>query len=264
METATTTTASDPALLLARRACYRFVALALADPQVGVWQELADPEAQALLVQAAEILRDEEAAVARPLALGERPLADLDPTHALARLPRSADEWNKLYETNFGLLGGSKCPPYETEYVPSKFDFQRSNMLADVAGFYHAFGLQTSTTHPDRPDHVALQCEFVAQLLQLEWRARQSAGKEAGSQAEICHQALRRFLREHIAWWFPAFSSLLARQDPGGFYEAIAHFLAALVAAERAMTGINASDQSAEPSQIENPDECSGCELAIH
>ena len=176
MKTATTNTASDPAVLLARRACYRFVALSLADPMTGVWNELADPTTRALLTQATEILRDEDAAVARPLALGERPLADLDPATMLARLPRSASEFNELYEANFGLLGGSKCPPYETEYVPSKYTFQRSNMLADVAGFYNAFGLQTSTSNPDRPDHVALECEFLAQLLGLQWQASQEPG----------------------------------------------------------------------------------------
>src|SRR5262245_28533608 len=116
-------TLNDPALLLARRACYRLVALALADPRTGTWDELADEATQDLVAQAAEILRDEDAAVARPLAQGERPLADLDVAPLFARLPKSASELNDLYEANFGLLGGSKCPPYETEYVPSKFTF---------------------------------------------------------------------------------------------------------------------------------------------
>lgn len=256
-------TAYDPAVLLARRACYRFVALALADPRTGVWNELADPVTRDLVTQAAEILREEDAAVARPLALGERPLADLDPATMLARLPQSAGEFNELYEANFGLLGGSKCPPYETEYVPSKYTFQRSNMLADISGFYNAFGLQTSTSHPDRPDHVALECEFMAQLLGLQWQASQNAAPEARSQAEVCQQALHRFLQEHVAWWFPAFGKLLSRQDPGGFYEAVASFLAALIAAERALAGIGVPNLQGEPSPIESPDECSGCELAI-
>lgn len=264
MKNALNNTAPDPAVLLARRACYRFVALALADPRTGVWNELTDPVTRDLVTQAAEILREEDAAVARPLALGERPLADLDPATILARLPQSAGEFNELYEANFGLLGGSKCPPYETEYVPSKYTFQRSNMLADVSGFYNAFGLQTSTSNPDRPDHVALECEFLAQLLGLQWQASQGPTPEGRSQAEVCQQALHRFLQEHAAWWFPAFGKLLSRQDPGGFYEAVASFLAALVAAERALAGIGVPNQQGEPSPIESPDECSGCELATH
>lgn len=264
MAVPTTNTASAPALLLARRACYRFVALALADPRTGAYCELANPMTRDLITQAAEILRQEDAAVARPLALGERPLADLDPTNVLARLPCSANELNELYEANFGLLGGSKCPPYETEYVPSKYTFQRSNMLADLAGFYGAFGLQPSSANPDRPDHVAVECEFLAQLIHLQWLASQSAELEAQAQAEICQQALHRFLDEHAAWWLPAFAKLLAHQDPGGFYEAVAQFLAAFIAAERGLAGVAPPNQSVEPNPIENPDECSGCELAIH
>jgi TorA maturation chaperone TorD len=253
--------ATDPALLLARRTCYRFLALALADPRTGTFSELADPATRELVTQAAEILRDEDAAVARPLALGERPLAELDPAKVFARLPRSPSDLNNLYEANFGLLGGSKCPPYEIEYVPSKFTFQRSNMLADIAGFYSAFGLQTSSSNPDRPDHVVLECEFLAQLLQLQWQAMEGTGLESPTQAHICHEATQRFLREHVVWWLPAFAKLLARQDPGGYYEAVAQFLAALVAAERALAHIDPPHRSVEPSPIENADECSGCEL---
>ena len=260
----TTHTATEPALLLARRACYRFVALALADPRTGTYCELADPTTRELITQAAEILRDEDAAVARPLALGERPLADFNPSKALARLPSSAGEFNELYEAKFGLLGGSKCPPYETEYVPSKLIFQRSNMLADIAGFYSAFGLQPSSSNPDRPDHVAIECEFLAQLLHLQWLAIQDAGPAAQAQAEICQDALRRFLDEHAAWWLPAFAKLLGHQDSGGFHEAIGQFLAALIAVERALAGVAPPNQCAEPTPIEHPDECSGCELATH
>src|SRR5262245_19884618 len=126
METPATNPALDPAVLLARRICYRFAALALADPLAGVWDELADPATADLITSAARILQHESAAVARTLAPGERPLAELDPTTMLARLPQSEAELNSLYEQTFGLLGGSKCPPYETEYVPSKFTFQRS------------------------------------------------------------------------------------------------------------------------------------------
>ena len=60
MATPTTHTATEPALLLARRACYRFVALALADPRTGTYCELADPTTRELITQAAEILRDED------------------------------------------------------------------------------------------------------------------------------------------------------------------------------------------------------------
>jgi TorA maturation chaperone TorD len=137
-------------------------------------------------------------------------------------------------------------------------------MLADIAGFYRAFGLQSSTVFADRPDHVARQCEFLAQLIELQRQAIQMATAEGETQADNCQQALARFLHEHAAWWLPAFARLLARQNPGGFYEAIADFLAALIAAERALASVEPSHVEAEPSPIETLDQCSGCELSIH
>ena len=102
----------------------------------------------------------------------------------------------------------------------------------------------------------------MAQLLHLQWLAIQDTGPNAQMQAEICQEAIRRFLDEHAAWWLPAFAKLLTHQDSGGFYEAIARFLAALIAVERALAGVAPPHQLAEPTPIEFPDECSGCELA--
>jgi TorA maturation chaperone TorD len=252
----------DPAILLARRLCYRFAALALADPQTGGWQELSDPETRAIVMRAAALLRDEDLAVARPLALGEQPLAELDPTTLFSRLPPSCAELNTAYDHNFGLLSGSKCPPYETEYVPSKFTFQRSNLLADVAGYYGAFGLQSSTRAPERPDHLVLELEYLAQLIGLQSAALHMNTTAAANQADVCLEAQGRFLQEHIVWWVPAFCTLLARQDPDGYYAATATFVAALVAADRALFRIAPPHMVPEPGPLDEPDACSGCQLA--
>jgi TorA maturation chaperone TorD len=267
MDTTLKNVGTDPVLLVARRTCYRFLALALADPRYGTFRQLAHAETRQLVSEAAEIIRGEDAAVGRPLGCGERPLADLDPTTIFTRLPDSAAALNATYEETFGLLGGSKCPPYETEYVSSKFTFQRSNILADVAGFYRAFGFQTSSSNPDRPDHIALQCEFLAQLLQLQLRCSScTEGERPCADVDdglVCQEALQRFLSEHFVWWAPAFAKLLSHQNAGGFYDAVARFLAAMVPAERALAGIASPQQVAELSQIENLDECSGCLVAI-
>ncbi len=262
MTTTSTLPSLDPAIVLARSLCHRLAALALSDPRAGGWSELSAPETRAIVAQAAALLREEDQAVARPLALGEHPLADLDPAPLFARLPSSEAQLNALYEQNFGLLSGSKCPPYETEYVPSKFTFQRSHMLADVAGFYGAFGLQTSTSTPERPDHIVLELDYMAQLIALEMAARENADPAAVEQADVCLDAQDRFLREHMVWWMPAFCTLLARQDPDGYYAAVAAFVAALMAAERALFSIEAPHLAPEPSPLDPPDACSGCELA--
>jgi TorA maturation chaperone TorD len=251
----------DPALCMARRSLYRFAALTLADPRYGTWDQLSDPSTAQLLNEAAAVVRGEPAANARPLALGERPLVDLDPSPILARLPAGPEAANASYERTFGLLVSSNCPPYETEYINAKFTFQRSHALADVAGFYHAFGLEPSAAHPERQDHLALQLEFMALLLGLEQAAAESHHADCTQRRAVCADAGRKFLNEHLIWWVPTFARLLSRQDPDGFYDAVSTFLAALVAAERSLAGLPVPSGRVVPSTVERPEECTGCLL---
>lgn len=253
--------AYDAALSQARQVLYRFAALALADPRTGSWGELADPRCQQVARTAAALVRDEPAAIAQMLALGELPLKRLDVAGALAALPPSPDALNAEYEATFGLLVSGACPPYESEYVNSKFTFQRSQTLADVAGFYRAFGMAPSDAHPERHDHVVLELEFVALLIDLERRAADSTGPQAVQRRAVCHEAQRKFLAEHLAWWTPAFARLLERENPNGFYAAVGDFLAALIAAERAVLRLPMPTAAMGPTTIERPEECEGCVL---
>lgn len=131
----------DSTLNMARRACYRYAALALADPRSGSWHELADARSQQLVAAAAALMREEPSATAEPLALGELPLASLRPERMCECLPHTPEKLNAAYERVFGLLVSGNCPPYETEYIDGKLTFQRSQELANIAGFYRAFGL---------------------------------------------------------------------------------------------------------------------------
>lgn len=252
---------TDRALLLARQALYRFSALALLDPRAGSWEELAVAARGDLLDVAADIVRNEPAAQADPLARGERPLDDLDPRRVLDSLPVSRAASNAAYERVFGLLSSCACPPCEAEYINGKHTFQRSQTMGDVGGFYQAFGLQTSRRHPERQDHIVLELEFMAYLVGRERQAIESTTAESVEQAEICRRAQQRFLQEHLAWWAPAFARLLGHEDRGGFFETASVFLAALIAAERAILDVPPPSRDVAPSSIERPDECAGCQL---
>src|SRR5690606_23316856 len=98
------------------------------------------------------------------LAPGEQPPGELRVEPLLDRLPDSTEAMNSIYEQAFGLLVSSPSPPYESEYIDGKFVFQRSNALADLNGFYTAFGLKISDERPERPDHIGLELEFMAHL----------------------------------------------------------------------------------------------------
>ena len=251
----------DPAINMARQALYRFAALSFLDPQAEAWQRLTALHDDQLLLEAAALIRSLPQARPVKLERGEHPIEMLDPRLVLDRLPDSQPALNAQYEGTFGLLVSSNCPPYETEYINSKFAFQRSNTLADVSGFYHAFGLTTADGHPERPDHIALELEFMASLLGLERQAADDGLTRRIDRQQVCRDAQSRFLQEHLGWWVLAFAKLLAKSDPQGYYSAAGIFLAALMPAERALLGMPPPLQPAAPSTIESPELCEGCQL---
>jgi TorA maturation chaperone TorD len=259
---------ADRGLNLARQAIYRFASLAFLDPRAGSWEQLTDAGIQDCVRAAAELIRTEAIADSAEPGLGEFPPSALDPASLIARLPGSADELNAEYESTFGLLVSSDCPPYETEYIDSKFSFQRSQELAEIAGYYQAFGLQPSDRHRERQDHLSLELEFMAVVIGLEMRAAaQPAGDPAagnhGARERIivCREAQARFLGDHLAWWVPALARLLDLLHGDGFYAASARLLAALMPVERALLGVPAKSGGAQPHSLERPEECEGCLL---
>lgn len=244
----------DPALNAARRALYRFTALAFGDPLNGTWAQLADSQSQACVRAACELLRDEPAAAAS-LGLGELPVEQLDPEVVFSRLPMTPGALNSEYEQAFGLLVTTACPPYETEYIDGKLSFQRSAELADIAGFYRAFGMDAAADQHDRPDHISIELEFMSLLIDLECRA------ETADQFEIARQAQSSFVREHLSWWVPTFARLLAKEVPDRFLASVGQLLCAHLPAERALLGVTQLLMSTQPSQLERPEECEGCLL---
>jgi TorA maturation chaperone TorD len=255
--------ADDRGLNLARQAIYRFASLAFLDPRAGSWAQLSDPGIQDCVRAAAELLRTDPVAADAEPGLGEMSPAALDPDCAFALLPGTSDALNAEYEATFGLLVSSDCPPYETEYIDSKFAFQSSQQLAEIAGFYQAFGLQPSDRHRERQDHVSLELEFMAVVIGLELlaSARPAGDADASQQAVVCREAQARFVGDHLAWWVPAWARLLGLLHGNGFYAASVKLLVALLPIERALLGFPAASAGAQPHSLERPEECEGCLL---
>jgi TorA maturation chaperone TorD len=190
---------------------------------------------------------------------------DLAPlVHTLRLRP---DELNDEYEHVFGLMLAKKCPPYETEYCPQTFSVYRSQALADVAGFYRAFGVGPSRDTPERADHIALELEYLAFLIAKESSAADPAARDT------CRDAQRRFVQDHLGWWVPAFARALQRQAervlgraPGqsGFYPALARALAAFISAERAVLAVDPPTELVAPGPVEPPEEMSCQDCGLH
>ncbi|HUY31788.1 MAG TPA: molecular chaperone TorD family protein [Pirellulales bacterium] len=249
----------ETALTAARQVLLRFGSVVLLDPRAGAWEELADLPSQRLVNAAAELLRDEMRGRNMELGWGELPAADFDPADVFAALPTSREAMNAHYETIFGLLVSGSCPPYETEYIEAKLSFQRAHALADIGGFYAAFGWRPAADRPERVDHLALEFEFMAALCDLERRAAEAGDGVGRERADVCRAAQGRFLAEHLAWWLPAFGRLLSLTNPGGYYAAVGTFLRAMLPIQRALLGVAPHSGPVTPSPLERPEECEGC-----
>jgi TorA maturation chaperone TorD len=247
---------------LARECLYRFLGVALSDPRGNAWQLVLDPLSQSLARVAAELLRDEAEIRTEPLGFGELPPERLDLAPVLAELGLPVDELGAAYDRIFGLVPARECPPYETEYHSTSEAFFRAQQLADVAGFYRAFGLESAAR--ERPDYLPLELEFMA-ILALKQRLAEMEGTPEGvEQAAVCAQAACSFFRDHLAWWVPAFAAGLRKKAGGGLYTAIADVLAALVPAERSRFGLPAPEGRRQPLSIEQPEEQAGCASCDH
>ena len=241
----------DEAVTLAREAIYRFLGLTLRGPHEPIWSDgvrMADPR---LLLQAALVAAEEQPeAVAAELAEGLQAAA-----RALRERPK--ESLQAEYDRLFGLVLPKDCPPCETEYIRAADVFQRAQVMADVAGFYRAFGLKPARTAPERPDHVSLMCEFMATVL-MKQRIAVADGRE--EQELLCVEAAGKFFAEHLSWWVPAFAHALSTKAKGGFFDAVAKALATWIAVERDRYGLaNGAGEEVRPELIEPPEEAGGC-----
>ncbi len=128
----------------------------------------------------------------------------------------------------------ANCPPYGTEYTGVHV-FMRAQQLADVAGFYRAFGLRVAADFRERPDHIATELEFM-QVLALKEALAQARRERA--HAGICRRAQARFLREHLGRWLAPYCQRLAALDAAGFYARVAGLARDFAAKDSARLGV--------------------------
>jgi TorA maturation chaperone TorD len=252
------------AIDLAREALYRFLAAALTDPRTPAAERALNAVDQKLAVAAADLLRTEAEIDPVPLGFGERPHADLDLNEAVAGLSGPPGELEAEYDRAFGLVAARECPPYETEYCPNSEPFFRTQQMADVAGFYAAFGITGSTTSRERPDILSRELEFMAHLLLLTRLAEEGTIPDpSGERAAVAADAARNFFRDHLSWWVPSFARGLAHRAGSGPYAALSRVLAAFLPTERGRLGVKAPQAPLRPAEerAESSSECAGCAM---
>ncbi len=144
------------------------------------------------------------------LVLAERLLA------GLARA--SVEELAREYEQSFEPSGGQPRPPNETSHAPEtpQESMMRTFQLADIAGFYRAFGVEV-TPGSERVDHIAAELEFMHLLAVKEMLAEE---RDETENAAICRDASGAFLRDHLGRWGARFGRELEAAASGEVYRA--------------------------------------------
>lgn len=137
------------------------------------------------------------------------------------------------YYRTFGHQISKDSPLYETQYGGGHI-FQQAQQLADIAGFYRAFGLEVADGAGERVDHLGLELEFMQVLAYREAYARLHHGAE---QVMLLRDAQQAFLRDHLSRWVPVLARLVRRRTEG-IYRHLADLAAAWVAADARGLGL--------------------------
>jgi len=135
-------------------------------------------------------------------------------------LARAGREPAALAEAQSALFeGAAPCAANETAFVRR----DKGALLADIAGFYRAFGFAPAAGTGEKADHLGAELEFVALLLVM--RAQAAAAGEAEA-AAVTHEALCAYWADHLGEWLPAFCARLAALAPDRHHRRLARLLA--------------------------------------
>src|SRR4030066_1326457 len=130
-------------------------------------------------------------------------------------LGKLQEEYVPLFNLN------SVCQPYETEYT-SPHVFSKTQTLADISGFYQAFGLEVSSEPKERVDFIGTELEFMGYL---GFKTAYALENENNENYQICLEAQKKFFQEHLAKWAKVFGEKLLTQAENPFYKNLAHVL---------------------------------------
>jgi TorA maturation chaperone TorD len=205
----TTKTTGDE-LALSRAVMYRFLSLACAYPT---------RDALAALRETAPAACEAAISFGRRIELAVRELSE--------RVVSSADEAiERAHTIAFTMTASETCPTHETAYT-AKHLFQVSEQMADVAGFYRAFGVDAQG---ERPDSLAMELEFAYLLALKEAYAIEHHG---AAKVVLVRRAERAFLRDHLGRWGGVVSARMVARDPEGVIGATGELLGAFLALDQ-------------------------------
>lgn len=163
--------------------------------------------------------------------------------HARLRklLQRAAREWRSVAldelraEYSRLFLGSSLVPLREGGFGDGMRFAGQPVDLADLNGFYLAFGFGPPPTAASPPDHLGVELEFVS-LLYL--KISYALQRRQNEQVRITRAALAGFLKDHLGRWVGGFEAALAEVGGAPAYLGLAGILSRAVAAECGRLGV--------------------------
>jgi TorA maturation chaperone TorD len=156
-------------------------------------------------------------------------VGEVEPLGTLGTVWRGADEDALRVAYSRLFLGCAPCPPNETAWGDARRLTGVAAELADIQGFYRAFGFQLADDSRDMPDHVCAELEFLAVLLVKIAYARMLGWRDAG---EVAEHAARSFLEQHPGRWAGTFAERVRELGAPSPYRESADAVAALIRTE--------------------------------
>jgi len=142
------------------------------------------------------------------------------------------DSITREYTRIFSLTVAGGIAPYELEYGDPGA-FSKTQRMADVAGFYQAFGMELAAQ--ERVDYIGAELEF------MQWMAlKESRGREVGKdeQVRVCRDAAAEFMNDHLGRWAPFFGEQLALAARHPLYVTLGRTLGDFIKKECARLGV--------------------------
>ncbi len=155
----------------------------------------------------------------------------------------------------FSHVVSADCPPCEAFYTAKEI-FQETSELADIAGFFRAFGLMLA--EGERVDHISVELEFMHFLTYKEAYAQTHHDP---ARARFCRETQRKFLRDHLGRWGTHFARLLDQKADGGYYSCLASLLAKFVSSEVAFLRVNPEVELASQEWRSADSDGAGCPI---
>ena len=150
---------------------------------------------------------------------------------AAALEDRTPEELESAYRGVFSHVHSVDVPMFETDYT-ARDVWRQSRELADLGGFYRAFGMEEAD---ERQDGVSIELEF---LHLVSYKAAWAIVQADREHAETCRIALEGFLADHALKWIPGFAARVSILGTGGPYAAVGHLTRVFLAAEAERFGL--------------------------